>query len=600
MKPLKALFLCLLFICFAEYSAAQSEEGIPYQAVLSSSQSAVSQSIDVRFGISKNGYLIYEEEHQTETSSDGLFSLIIGQGSVTVGSWNNLVWSDNLDLSVEINTGGDWETFGSTRLQSVPKSFYALKAGSVDNMSLSELTDVANEPVPTPGFTLKWNGSHWIPSQDQVDDGDHEADNEIQQISLEGRTLSLSRQGGQVVLPFGEETFSATDSSLHYLDGFVGIGTSAPQTMLHLTGGILVGADTSSAGAQFRFSSIKGAFRAGILEAGNESFWNGSEVGLGSFAVNHSTKATGEYSSAFGDLSQANGKNSFAGGLASLANGDGSFSFGYTNYATGIRSAVFGQSNLSIGSFSFATGTGTQSNGHVSVAMGEGVLSEASNAASFGKYNVGSGLRTQWRDADPIFEIGNGSNNLNRSNAFLVLKNGQTAVDPGNQSPAAQLHVFQDTDSIGGGIRLSASSLSYWEMVNRQDGHLAFYHDGNLLSTVDPATGAWVQLSDFRVKKEISPLTAGIEEVMQLSPVRYRYAYEAEGRETWGFIAQDIEELFPDLVISQGELKGLSYQEFSILAIKAIQDQQEIIDQQQHRINDLETRMKALETAISK
>ena len=136
MKPLKALFLCLLFISYAEYSTAQTEEGIPYQAVLSSSQSTPSQQIEVRFGISTDRYLVYEEEHQTETSADGLFSLVIGQGQATVGSWDNLVWSDPLDLSVQIRIDGDWETFGSTRLQSVPKSFYALKAGSVDQMTL--------------------------------------------------------------------------------------------------------------------------------------------------------------------------------------------------------------------------------------------------------------------------------------------------------------------------------------------------------------------------------------------------------------------------------------------------------------------------------
>ena len=599
MKHPKVLLLCLLLTTFSLLTQAQTREGIPYQAVLSTG-SPVAQIIDVRFGLSSSGVLLYEEEHRTETSSEGLFSLIIGQGQPTSGSWNNLNWSDQVDLTVTINAGGDWEQFGTTPLQAVPKSFYALTAGSVENMSISDLTDVATSTIPDPGFTLKWNGSHWIPAQDAVKDDDHEPDNELQQLNLEGNVLTLSRQGGQIILPTGSETFSSTDSSLHYLDGFVGIGTPGPQSLLHLNGSLFAGTDTAVAGPQLRWVMSKGAFRTGILEAGNEAFWQEVNVGEGSFAANHSTKATGQYSTAFGDQTQANGKNTFAGGLASLANGDGTFAFGYTNYATGIRSAVFGQSNLTVGSFSFASGTGSQANGHATVAMGEGVLTESQNAASFGTYNVGTGLRTQWRDADPIFEIGNGTNNLNRSNAFQVLKNGRTGISPGSSSPAAQLHIFQQTDSIGGGLRLSAASLSYWEVVNRSDGHLAFYHDGSLLSTVDPATGAWVQLSDLRVKEQIHPLSVGLAELLTLSPVSYQYDFSESGRTTWGFIAQEVEEIFPDLVIEHGDLKGISYQEFSVLAIKAIQEQQAIIASQEQRLAELEARLEAIESAISK
>ena len=596
----KASLLCLLFTISARICFAQPHEGIPYQAVLNSGTSSVSHTIDVRFGLYSDGSLLYEEEHQTTPHANGLFNLVIGQGAVTAGSWNALDWAEPVDLSVDVNIGGDWDHFGSTLLQSVPKSFYALRAGTVDNLSITELTDVNTTSIPEPGFTLKWNGSHWIPGTDNVRDEDFEIDNELQQLSLEGNVLSLSRQGGQILLPGATETFTATDSSLYYLGDLVGIGTEFPQARFHVSGDILVAPDSLSAGSQMRWNMDKGAFRAGILESGSESFWNGQLVGEGSFAVNHSTKATGQYSSAIGDQTQANGKNSFAGGLASLANGDGAFSFGYTNYATGIRSVTFGQSNLSTGAFSVSAGTGTQANGHASVAMGEGVLTESMNAAAFGTYNSGSGLRAQWRDTDPIFEIGNGRNALHRSNALLVLKNGRTAISPGIASPASQLHVFQQSDSIGGGIRLSSGSAGYWEFVARADGHLAFYRDGHLLSTIDPTTGAWVQLSDVQVKEDIQPMTAGLDELLQLSPVTYHYVFEEEGRETYGLIAQEVERIFPDLVISHGNLKGLSYQEFSILAIKAIQEQHDLIQSQQTRIEDLEARMKALESAILK
>lgn len=595
----------LLFLFFTSiFSAtlnAQTERGIPYQAVLRLDQSpAKSIDLEVRYNILDGEHILYQEEHTTRTSEGGLFSLVIGQGAPVIGSWASIDWQSALSLAVDIKVDGDWDAFGKTDLNAVPVSFYALKAGSVEGMSISELADVTNTVTPEPGYTLKWNGSHWMAGEDAVNDADASTENELQMLSIEGNVVTLSRQGGSISLPTREATFAPGDSGIHYLNGSVGIGTDLPQSLLHLTGDLIAGSDTTTAGPILRWDQGSGSFRAGIMEAGFESLWQGANLGHGSFAVNHSTKASGEYSSAFGDQSQANGKNSFAGGLSSLANADGSFSFGYTNYTTGIRSVAFGQSNIASGAFSFVSGTGNQTTGRATFAAGEGLQGVSMNSAVFGRFNAAVGLTDQWRSADPILEVGNGTNHIDRSNAFIVLKSGRVGISPGMQSPVAQLHIFQQQDSLGGGLRLSAMNTGYWEMVTRDDGHLSMYQNGNLKATVDPSTGAWIQLSDFRVKKNIAPLYKGLAELMQLSPVSYQYTFSETDVTTWGFIAQDVQTVFPNLVRTHGELLGLSYQEFSVLAIKAIQDQQGIIETQEEKIHALESRIKAIEQQLNK
>lgn len=597
--PRRLLLLLIFSLTAGLY--AQSERGIPYQAVLRvDNQAAGTTDLEVRYTLYKESTILYQEEQATRTSEGGLFSLVVGQGDPTIGSWASIDWSQLLTLAVDININGDWQSFGQTNLNAVPVSFYALKAGSVDGMNITDLANVTNSITPEPGYTLKWNGSHWMAGEDAVNDEDASTDNEIQTLSIEGEVISLSRQGGSVSLPSREATFAPGDSGIHYLNGSVGIGTNSPQALLHLTGSLLAGADTNSAGPLLRWDQQTGAFRAGILEAGTEAVWQRSNLGIGSFAVNHSTQASGEYSTAFGDQSQANGKNSFAGGLSSLANADGSFSFGYTNYTTGIRSVAFGQSNIASGAYSFATGTGNQTTGRATFAAGEGVQGVAMSSAVFGRFNAGFGLTNQWRSADPILEIGNGTNHIDRSNAFLVLKSGRVAIAPGMQSPVSQLHIFQQQDTLGGGLRLSAMNTGYWEMVTRSDGHLAMYQNGNLKATVDPSTGAWIQLSDFRVKRNVEALDKGLTDLMKLRPVSYQYSFAESNVTTWGFIAQEVQEHFPNLVRTHGDLLGLSYQEFSVLAIQAIQDQQGIITQQASRIQSLESRIEAIEQQLNK
>ena len=99
---------------------------------------------------------------------------------------------------------------------------------------------------------------------------------------------------------------------------------------------------------------------------------------------------------------------------------------------------------------------------------------------------------------------------------------------------------------------------------------------------------------------------------MKLEAVTYRYNPEASDKKrSLGFIAQDVENMFPELVGSNADQDGkrylaLNYSGFGVLAVKAIQEQQQQISSLKKentdlvkRIESLEKRMQQIEQSIS-
>jgi hypothetical protein len=89
-------------------------------------------------------------------------------------------------------------------------------------------------------------------------------------------------------------------------------------------------------------------------------------------------------------------------------------------------------------------------------------------------------------------------------------------------------------------------------------------------------------LSDARTKKDINYLEESIlDKVMKLKPASFRYK-ENEENIKGGFIAQDIKDIFPDLVTatkSDDEMMGVDYYGVIAILTKAIQEQQVQIEE---------------------
>jgi len=117
----------LLSINCVEVSAQAAPQGINYQAVArdASGNPLVSTSVTIIFDIRQgafNGTSVYNETHSLTTNQFGLFSTVIGQGSVNSGTFSTIAWgSSSYWLNVDVNTFD----MGTTEFMSVPYSLYS-------------------------------------------------------------------------------------------------------------------------------------------------------------------------------------------------------------------------------------------------------------------------------------------------------------------------------------------------------------------------------------------------------------------------------------------------------------------------------------------
>jgi len=112
-------------------------------------------------------------------------------------------------------------------------------------------------------------------------------------------------------------------------------------------------------------------------------------------------------------------------------------------------------------------------------------------------------------------------------------------------------------------------------------------------------------LSDIRLKTDIKPLPLLKDKILMLNPVSYKLNPELPGdtpqevserlaNDTqYGFIAQEIEEIFPELVISaEDDIKGIRYTGLIPVMVQAFKEQQMQIEALEKRIAELESRIK--------
>jgi hypothetical protein len=143
----KLILLSTIFISLLTF--AQVPQGISYQAIAlnSTGNPVVSSNVAVRLSILDNsatGTVLYTETHTKTTNAQGLFNLVIGQGTLVSGAFNTINWGTNSKfLKVELDAAGgtNYVLVGTTQLLSVP---YAMYAGAISNTSNNNITSMKN------------------------------------------------------------------------------------------------------------------------------------------------------------------------------------------------------------------------------------------------------------------------------------------------------------------------------------------------------------------------------------------------------------------------------------------------------------------------
>jgi hypothetical protein len=237
---------------------------------------------------------------------------------------------------------------------------------------------------------------------------------------------------------------------------------------------------------------------------------------------------------------------------------------GQETEAIGDRSTAMGRNTKAIGDYSTAMGTNTLARGNYSTTMGGGTLARANYSVVIGRLNDTSATSSPstWVDTDPLFIIGNGSDYDNRHNAVLVNKNGEVYFPDvyGDEVGTTNLDLYID-DS--GKIGYVTSSLRYKRKINTME---------------------------------------DISWLYQLRPVNFIYKNDKSETNQYGLIAEEVEKINPLFVSynQEGQVETVHYSKLVTPMIKALQEHEKKILEQQNIIENQQSRIDRLEELVDK
>ena len=234
MKNLIVLFLALMLITS---SYGQSSEKMSYQAVVrdAANNLMVNQKVGMQISIlqsSPRGTSVYMETHLTSTNSNGLVSLVIGDGKVISGSFSAIEWSSGsyfIKTETDPNGGNDYSIVGSSQLLSVPYAMHSITAERIvdspsDNAkkgSSSSSSGHSSNSSSSSGHSSPKAKKNWqTKGNDNIDDSKH--------------FLGTKDAADLVIKTNGNEHARLK------VDGKLGLGTSTPTETLDVDGTVRI------------------------------------------------------------------------------------------------------------------------------------------------------------------------------------------------------------------------------------------------------------------------------------------------------------------------------------------------------------------------
>jgi hypothetical protein len=197
----------------------------------------------------------------------------------------------------------------------------------------------------------------------------------------------------------------------------------------------------------------------------------------------------------------------------------------------------------------------------------------------------------------------NNSNRMTITNGGVVYINATSNPLPSNASPQFGVIAGAGTDAVN--IRHTENgnnTLNLWQTGTTQHNAIAFYkgdsqtNRGNIV--VNTSGTSYNSISDYRLKENIVPLENGLDRVLQIKPSKFNWI--ETGEESEGFIAHELQEVFPGAVTgekdavysSTGNIKpqSVDYGRITPLLVKAIQELKAQNDALKTRIETLENK----------
>ena len=670
MKNLFLISFISLVTVISGYS--QVPDAFNYQSVVrnASGEIIANSNISFRISILKNsetGTLVYVETHSALTDNFGLTSLKIGKGTLVSGVFDPSDWGAAphfIRVEVDPAGGNSYIPLGTSQLLSVPYAFHAqtVAEDQVDdadadpNNEIQTLSLSGNDLSISDGNTVTLPASPWESSGNDIffNSGNVGIGTSVpyHNVSINGKDASATQlclqnnsSGGAINdgLLLGINITNNASYLWNYENAVMAFGTNNKQQMLisaegnvaigefliptaalHVNGndGVLFEGTFDSGtipkegrGTRMMWYPAKAAFRCGSVET---TEWDDLKVGSYSSAMGFNTIASGWGANAIGSHAKATGNLSASIGYSTEASGLSSTAIGVTTIASGDNSTAIGYNTVASGKSSTTMGYGTEASGRQSIAMGFFTKANSQNSTAIGAFNIGGGSPIFWVSTDPIFEIGNGTSEQNRSNAMTVLNNGNIGI--GTRYPQRLLHIVGANPRIL--IEASSSNpeinfkndgdetTSIWSIYkNSSTSDLQFYQNGNKLTLQKNTGNVGIGTTTPQGKLDVNGTIfqrGGIlhadyvfEENYQLESIEEHTDFMWENKHLPAIPKATVDENGFEIVEVGSHRKGIVEElEKAHIYIsqleKAIQEQAAIINDQESRLEKLESFVKAI------
>ena len=566
---------------------AQAPQAINYQAIArnAAGDPLANQSIVVRLGIYQGATpttLVYEEQHELTTTTTGLFTLAIGDGVASTGSFTDINWgSDSHHLGIELDAGDGFINLGTFPFLSVPYALYAASSGS---------TKDSNDGST---FALPFEGSIATEGQTGLRVANTNPGDGLALIGTQGSGASIEDINraaiwGSAETGYGVVGFSSGKS------GEAGVWGSSNQAEGY---GIYGSASAGGAGGLFETSGD---------EAGPALITRGGPVGIGTESPEKLLHVNGDLfvNTSLGGLELGFPNNGHQWRISTRNSGqDLQFFSKEADDNTFVRRMILKQNGqVGIGDLTDPVGqmeiasNSTADNAHLTLTESEDDFARLSfrNTESTNAFWSIAGYNTSDVNAELL-------NILHSTSGSIMTFAGNGNVGVRLDNPTARLHIGQRGQEVGQGLRFSDGTTNEdWDITHGFG--LRLHYGGELRGFFNANTGAYTQISDGRMKQGAENLNQVLPQLKKLHPLTYRYRNARASKKTIGFVAQEVKPLFPELVhySEADDIYGIDYAGFSVVAIKAIQEQQTIIEAQQQSINDLLRRLDALEEKLQR
>ena len=292
---------------------------------------------------------------------------------------------------------------------------------------------------------------------------------------------------------------------------------------------------------------------------------NTNNSGSSASAIGFLTTASGDYSTASGYGTTASASYCTAMGYATIASGSTSTALGVSTTASGDGSTSIGNQTIASANNSTAMGASSTASGEVSTAMGYATTASGSTSTTMGLSTTASG--------DISTAIGRGTT----ASDYGSLVIGQYNFSGSSVTNSATFFNLENTAFVIGNGNLGSLSDAF--KVN-------FNGDTTISNNLTVMGDVEVQ-SDARLKSNIVSLGATLSKLLQIDG---KY-YEMKGRQKIGVLAQEIQEVFPELVSKDNnEMLAVNYQGLVPVLINAMKEQQSEIDELKEMVQALAPR----------